>query len=131
MKDRFVYNRRKGLAAQLAEGKRRIALVTGLFVVLALAGTAAASVNFALKWGSPGAGDGEFYVAGLAADPSGNIYVADVYNHRIQKFDSNGNFLTKWGSFGSGDGEFYYPYDVAVDGLSNVYVVDANNHRIQ
>ncbi|HKQ06329.1 MAG TPA: 6-bladed beta-propeller [Blastocatellia bacterium] len=131
MKDRFVYNRRKVLVAQLADGKRRIAFVTGLLVVLALAGTAAASVNFALKWGSPGAGDGEFYVAGLAADTSGNIYVADVYNHRIQKFDSNGNFLTKWGSFGSGDGEFYYPYDVAVDALSNVYVVDANNHRIQ
>jgi hypothetical protein len=28
------------------------------------------------------------------------IHVADFYNHRIQKSDSNGNFITKWGSEG-------------------------------
>ena len=37
---------------------------------------------------------------GIAFDSSGNLYVADTDNNRIQKFDSNGNFITKWGSFG-------------------------------
>jgi hypothetical protein len=131
MKTGFSDNRLKTTAAQRSGGRRKIALVSGLLVMLALAGTAAASVNFVLKWGGPGSADGQFYVAGVAADAAGNIYVADLYNHRIQKFDSNGNFLLKWGGFGSEDGEFYYPYGVAVDGFSNVYVVDANNHRIQ
>ena len=35
---------------------------------------------------------------GIAIDSSGNVYVADYGNNRIQKFTSNGNFITKWGS---------------------------------
>ena len=64
-------------------------------------------------------------------DSSGNVYVSDRYNHRIQKFDSSGNFLLKWGSFGTGDGQFARPRGNAVDSSGNVYVVDAYNHRIQ
>ena len=30
---------------------------------------------------------------GVAVDSSGNVYVADTYNHRIQKFDSSGTLL--------------------------------------
>ena len=37
-------------------------------------------------------------------DLSGNLYVVDSYNNRIQKFDSNGNFLMKFGTRGSGMG---------------------------
>lgn len=59
------------------------------------------------------------------------MYVADLYNHRIQKFDSAGNFLTKWGSFGSGDGQFDRPYGAAVDLSGNVFVADMGNNRIQ
>ena len=33
----------------------------------------------------------------ITADKSGNIYVSDFYNNRVQKFDSNGNFLRIWG----------------------------------
>jgi len=57
--------------------------------------------------------------------------VSDTYNHRIQKFDSNGNYITQWGTYGNGDGEFKYPVGVAVDSLGNVYVSDFGNHRIQ
>jgi len=67
----------------------------------------------------------------VATDGSGNVYVADEYNHRIQKFDANGAFLTAWGSQGSGDGQFQYPFGVATDGSGNVYVADEGNSRIQ
>ena len=51
------------------------------------------------QWGSEGSGDGQFSLpADVAVDSSGNVYVADANNHRIQKFDSNDVFLTKWGS---------------------------------
>ena len=71
---------------------------------------------------------------GVAVDVSGNIFVADSVNHRIQKFDSSGDFLLKIGSNpfgGSEDGEFAFPTGVAVDSLGNIYVVDNNNHRVQ
>ena len=41
-------------------------------------------------------------------DSTGNVYVADTWNYRVQKFTSNGAFITKWGSEGSGDGQFQY-----------------------
>ena len=47
---------------------------------------------------------------GIAADGSGNVYVADTANNRVQKFTSTGTFVTKWGSFGTGDGQFDAPY---------------------
>ena len=62
--------------------------------------------------------------SGVAVDSSGNVYVADNSNHRIQKFNSSGGFITKWGSYGSGDGQFNYPYGVAVGSSGNVYVAD-------
>ncbi|MFC2019925.1 hypothetical protein ACFLU4_08310 [Chloroflexota bacterium] len=85
---------------------------------------------FLTKWGSEGSGDGQFdNPKGVAVDASGNVYVTDSGNHRIQKFDSSGNFITKWGSQGSGDGQFDWPKGVAVDASGNVYVVESG--RIQ
>ena len=99
------------------------------------------SGSFITKWGSKGAGDGEFDGPhGMAIDNAGNVYVADFYNCRIQKFSSSGSFITKWGSKGAGDGEFRYPTDIAIDDAGNVYVADceshflskkSGNHRIQ
>ena len=87
---------------------------------------------FVLKWGSSGSEDGQFYSPrGMAVDSSERVYVADMNNHRIQKFSSSGTFLTKWGSLGSGDGQFNYPMGVAVDSSGGVYVAEMNNHRIQ
>jgi DNA-binding beta-propeller fold protein YncE len=59
-------------------------------------------------------------------DSSGNVYVSDYSNKRIQKFDSSGNFLLKWGSEGAGDGQFTLPLGVAVDSSDNVYVTDGS-----
>ncbi|MBP7279491.1 MAG: hypothetical protein KBA11_08775 [Sedimentibacter sp.] len=67
----------------------------------------------------------------IVVDISGNVYVSDFYNCRIQKFDSDGKFLTKWGIGGNGVGQFDLPEGIAVDSNNYVYVVDSENNRIQ
>ena len=87
---------------------------------------------YATQWGSNGSATGQFYnPGGIAVDGSGNVYVADTGNHRIQKFTSNGGFIAAWGSKGSGNGQFKSPYGIAVDSTGNVYVADYGNYRIQ
>ncbi len=110
----------------------------GLFLILLFFGLLSVSVthaetyNFVAKWGSGGSGNGQFSnPMGVAVDSSGNVYVVDQLNHRIQKFDGSGEFITKWGSWGSEDGQFSDPRGVAVDPFGNVYVADMNNNRIQ
>jgi hypothetical protein len=70
----------------------------------------------------------------VAADGSGNVYVADVLNHRIQKWAPGAAAgVTVAGGNGAGSraDQLYLPYGVAVDRSGNVYVADVGNHRIQ
>jgi hypothetical protein len=82
-----------------------------------------------------GSGDGQFNEVqlemGVAVDGSGNVYISDPGNDRIQKFSGTGTFVTKWGSPGTGDGQFNRPIGVATDAAGNVYVADWRNSRIQ
>jgi DNA-binding beta-propeller fold protein YncE len=106
---------------------------TLLFLILyATSAGFASEYQFDLTWGSEGSGDSEFVgPSGIAVHSSGDVYVTDMSNSRIQKFDSNGNFISTWGAEGSGEGEFSYPTGVAVDASGEyVYVVDSRNYRI-
>jgi DNA-binding beta-propeller fold protein YncE len=83
---------------------------------------------------------------GLAADFSGNVYVADTGNSRIVKIDSAGNVTTFAGIKGSFWFSGYlandndkdattvklgYPDGVAVDGSGNVYIADSYNNCVR
>jgi len=88
--------------------------------------------SFLLKWGTKGNDDGQFmYSRDVAIGRLGNVYVADAYNNRIQKFTSDGVFLTKWGTEGDADGQFNSPCSIAADNYGNIYVADTYNNRIQ
>ncbi len=98
------------------------------------------STNTWSEWkkvgGGAGAGLGEFNTPRtVAVDGSGNIYVADTGNHRIQKLNAGSGTWSEWvksgGGSGNGLGEFNTPYGVATDNSGNVYVADSNNHRLQ
>ncbi|HEU5323350.1 MAG TPA: hypothetical protein VFX28_21255, partial [Methylomirabilota bacterium] len=56
------------------------------------------SLAVELTIGRAGSDEGNFnQPGGLALDGAGNLYVADVLNYRIQKFDANGTFLADVG----------------------------------
>jgi hypothetical protein len=88
---------------------------------------------FQLAWGTAGSSNGQFLngAGGVAVDSSGNVYVTDLGNHRIEKFTSGGSFISSWGSSGTGNGQFSGPEGIAIDSTDNVYIADTGNHRVQ
>ncbi|MBS1881806.1 MAG: DNRLRE domain-containing protein [Actinobacteria bacterium] len=84
------------------------------------------------SFGSKGTGNGQLESpAGLALDPSGNLWVADSENNRLQEFNAKGEFLRAIGSKGSGNGQFASPQDVAIGGAGSLFVADTANNRIE
>jgi DNA-binding beta-propeller fold protein YncE len=75
---------------------------------------------------TPGSGDGEMSgPQGVAVDPvSGDVYVLDAGNSRVQRFDDTGSYISQFGIAGGGDGEFTSASSIAVDLTGSVYVVD-------
>ena len=76
--------------------------------------------------------------AGIALDGAGNIYVADMENHRVRKVTSEGVVTTIAGSgkaaFADGTGEkasFKLPLGLCVDGFGNIYLADYADNRIR
>jgi len=90
------------------------------------------------KWGGPFAMNifGPFRgwfatVTSVVTDKAGNIFVADFYNNRVQKFAVDGTFLTSFGKKGAGDGQINYAMAVAVAKDGTVFVADFGNNRIE
>ena len=102
--------------------------------------------------GGPAVEAGLNYPEDVAVDGSGNLYIADTWNHRIRRVDAEGtittvagtgqrveerNIFAGWiGEYG-GDGgpaveaHLNHPRGVAVDGAGNLYVADTWNHLVR
>ena len=77
---------------------------------------------------------------GIAVDASGNLFIADRYNHRIRKVTSAGFIFTVAGTGSpgyTGDGggamsaSLNQPWDVALDASGNLFIADAGNNLIR
>lgn len=96
----------------------------------------------------PGAGagfrDGDVQEAqfneprGIAIDKEGNLYIADVNNHRIRKVDTKLNIVTTIAGSGKGykdgdplEAQFNQPWGVYLDKNEFLYIADQNNHCIR
>lgn len=90
-----------------------------------------------LSLGSAGSGPGQFSLPiGIGFDPSGDLYVADLGNNRLQELPAgkDGTVSANWvtfGSAGSAPGQLDGPNDVKTDSQGNVYVADSLNNRIE
>lgn len=96
------------------------------------------SGTFEIQWGSAGTGDGQFNAPkAVEVDAEGNLYVADSYNNRMQKFSGWGGtvvnsphaYLMQFGASGNGNGQFLGIVSVAVDAAGNIYALDQS--RVQ
>jgi sugar lactone lactonase YvrE len=77
----------------------------------------------------------------IAIDASGNLYIADIDNHRVRMVGTNGIITTVAGGgnplVGLGDGgpaieaKLRYPNGVAVDASGNLYIADTGNYLIR
>jgi len=88
------------------------------------------------KWGGPfainlsGSFNGWFAtITGISVGPSGNVFVADFYNDRVQKFTRDGVFLNAFGIKSTGPTHTSIAVAEADDG--SVFVADYANHQIQ
>jgi tripartite motif-containing protein 71 len=86
-------------------------------------------------WGRAGRGQGEFdfqrasetvLISGIAVDRSGDVWVAEPGNARIQEFDGAGRFVKIVGGPESPRGGFVRVIGVSVDGHGSVYATDAD-----
>jgi len=81
------------------------------------------------RWGSQGAGPGQFRFTGPVGDPwgriaigsSGLVYVSDSGNDRVQVFTAGGRFVKQFGN-----DQLLSPGFLAVDGAGNTYIADDN-----
>jgi sugar lactone lactonase YvrE len=110
---------------------RRLTVLAGVVFAVAIfvgvTGAEAAFVSPAGTFGSSGSGAGQLQnPTGMASDQrSGNVYVADSGNNRIEKFGPTGNFIATLG-----DGQLSSPNSVATSSTGKVYVGDSGNQRV-
>jgi hypothetical protein len=114
------------------------AFASGLLIV---AGPALATKEYVPgpTFGSEGSGNGQFKEPiGVAVnDATGNVYVVDKGNNRVEEFTSTGTYVGQFNGNGAPTGVFSSPGSIAVDNSGNaldpskedVYVVDAG-HKV-
>mgnify|MGYP003705786013 CR=1 FL=1 len=75
-----------------------------------------------------------FYPTGIALDPAGDLYVSDMYNHRIQKWKPGatvGITVAGGDGYGYGPTQLDEPGKIDIDTQGNLYISDTGNHRVQ
>lgn len=86
---------------------------------------------FIREFGPQGFQDGELSTAiTLTVDDEDNVYVADRYNHNIQKFNSQGNLLLTFSREGKKRDNFFRPIDICYQN-NTLFVIDSFYHEIR
>jgi NHL repeat len=149
-------SRRASRLSARSRARRLTALAIAVFALAAVLGVAVAQAAFMSSVGSFasfGSGAGQLQnPSGMASDQrSGNVYIADTGNNRVEKFDATGNFIAAWGwgvadgqamsevctsncqpgIAGSGPGQLSFPNSIATGSTGKVYVGDSGNQRVE
>jgi len=113
---------------------RRVDALTGIITTVA-----GGSYGFGGD-GGPAIGAALSSPTGIALNFSGDLFIADVENHRIRKVDAATGIISTVAGTGNGgfngDGlasnaDLFYPHDVAVDASGNLLIADTRNQRVR
>jgi len=97
----------------------------GLFVVALLAGCTGSPADVQV-WGIQGDAPGEFNEPfDIAVDQQGLVYITDVRNKRVQKFNSDGIFMIAFGQ-----SLFEKPAGIAIGPDNSIWVTDFDQDKI-
>jgi prepilin-type N-terminal cleavage/methylation domain-containing protein len=104
-----------------------------------MSGTYIGQIGCATGACSSGSGNGQFsgLQGAVAFDASGNIWVADNGNNRVEKFSSNGVYQSQFPcasgacAASAANGQFNWPDNIAIDSSGNLWVTDYSNNRIE
>ena len=119
---------------------RKVDLATGIITTIAGTGVIGFSGD-----GGPATEAQLDDPCGIYLDSHGNLFIADVHNHRIRKVDPDGIITTVAGkgpdgasrNTYSGDGgpateaDLNTPYGILVDPAGNLFITDKHNNRVR
>ena len=83
------------------------------------------------KFGSHGAGPGQFDGAYGVAVRGDRLYVSEMDNNRISVLTTSGAFVGSFGGAGTAHGRFRRPTALALDAQGRLYVTDTGNERVE
>jgi sugar lactone lactonase YvrE len=115
----------------------RIRKVTPAGIITTIAGNGAKGSS---GDGGPAALAQLYWPQGVTVDSSGNLFVADMQNHRIRKVTPDGIITTIAGNgkpgFGGDSGQatsaqLNTPRSISMDNAGNLYIADTANYRIR
>jgi len=119
------------------QGNNAVRKVNAAGIISTIAGTGSAGYS---GDGGTGASAALNWPNAVAADDSGNVYIADLGNNCIRKVNASGTITTIAGNgfFGyGGDGgpataaQLWEPYSVAVDNSGNIFISDFDDWHIR
>jgi YD repeat-containing protein len=67
----------------------------------------------------------------ITIDSSGDLFVTDTGNSRIQEGRQSQEFKTQFGTEGTGNGQLKTPHAAAIDSKGDVWVADTGNARLE
>lgn len=115
---------------------RRVDAITGIITTVAGNGSGVFSGD-----GGPATSAGLVGATGVTLDDAGNLYIADLYDHRIRRVDATTGIVTTLAGSGasgfSGDGgpatnaSLASPHSVAVDRSGDLFIADLENRRVR
>jgi RHS repeat-associated protein len=87
---------------------------------------------FSLQFGKSGTENGQLKEPqDIAVTTSGDEYVLDTANSRVEEFNAKGEYVRKFGAKGAENGDLSEPKGIALDSSGDVWVADTGNSRIE